>query len=263
MLEHSGKQLLLREDKDGICTLTLNRPDTRNALSSELLSELQKTFNIIASDKKIKVIIIAGNGSMFSSGHDLKEIRKNSSYNKMLTLFNQCGKMMITMKQQPQPIIAKVHGDALAAGCQLVCNCDLAISAKTSKFALPGSSIGLFCSSPAVAVSRAANSKQTMEMLLLGEPFNANDAERFGLINKAVAGEQLDETVETYANKIVKHSSLTISMGKNAFYKQMDMDLESAYAFTSEIMAKNMQEQDAHEGIDAFLEKRTPNWRGR
>jgi len=263
MLNHSEKHLLLFKEEDGICTLTLNRPDTRNALSSKLLHELQNTFEIIASDKTIKVIILAGNGPMFSSGHDLKEIKRDNSYSKMHALFNQCSKMMITMQQLPQPIIAKVHGSALAAGCQLMCNCDLAISTKTANFALPGSSIGLFCSSPAVAVSRVASPKHTMEMLLLGEPFDADDALRFGLINRAVSEEKLDATVKNYAKKIANHSSLIISMGKNAFYKQINLDLDSAYAFTSEIMAKNLQEYDAHEGIDAFLEKRSPKWRGR
>jgi enoyl-CoA hydratase/carnithine racemase len=263
MSGNTDKPPLLREVTDGVCTLTLNRPDKRNALSSELLGELQRAFDNIASDKTIKVIILAGNGPIFSSGHDLKEMRKDSSYSAMHTLFNQCSNMMISMKKQPQPIIAKVYGSAMAAGCQLMCNCDLAIAAKTAKFALPGSSIGLFCSSPAVAVGRVANPKHTMEMLLMGETFNAEDAVRFGLINKAVSPEELDKTVMAYANKITKQSSMTISMGKNAFYKQIDMDLEAAYAFTSEIMAKNMQEHDAHEGIDAFLEKRDATWRGR
>ena len=263
MSGNTDKPPLLCEVIDDVCTLTLNRPDKRNALSSELLGELQRAFDNIASDKTIKVIILAGNGPIFSSGHDLKEMRKDSSYSAMHTLFNQCSNMMISMKKQPQPIIAKVYGSAMAAGCQLMCNCDLAIAAKTANFALPGSSIGLFCSSPAVAVGRVANPKHTMEMLLMGETFNAEDAFRFGLINKVVPPEELDKTVMAYANKITKHSSMTISMGKNAFYKQIDMDLEAAYAFTSEIMAKNMQEHDAHEGIDAFLEKRNATWRGR
>ena len=263
MLENIEKHILLRDEKNGVCSLTLNRPNKRNALSRELLNELQNAFKDIAADKTIKVIIISGTGPVFSSGHDLNEIRDDPSYTQMLNLFNQCSEMMITMKNLPQPIIAKVNGGAMAAGCQLMCNCDLAISTINSKFALPGSSIGLFCSSPAVAVGRLASQKHTMEMLLTGEQFNADDALRFGLINKAVSEEELDAVVRTYADKIVKHSNAVISIGKSAFYKQIDMNLESAYAFASEIMAKNMQEHDAHEGIDAFLEKRNPNWRGR
>ena len=263
MTDNNRNPVLLRDVENGICTLTLNRPNKRNALSSELLGELQSAFNKIASDKSIKVIILAANGPIFSSGHDLKELRENSDYSTMHDLFSQCSEVMISMKKQPQPIIAKVHGSAVAAGCQLVCNCDLAIATKTAKFALPGSSIGLFCSSPAVAVGRLAGPKHTMEMLLMGEPFNADDAYRFGLINKIVAKEELEKTIITYATKIARHSNMTISLGKDAFYKQINMDLKSAYAFTTEVMARNMQEYDAHEGIDAFLEKRSPNWRGR
>jgi enoyl-CoA hydratase/carnithine racemase len=181
----------------------------------------------------------------------------------MQTLFNQCSKLMISMKKQPQPIIAKVHGSAMAAGCQLMCNCDLAIATENTKFALPGSSIGLFCSSPAVAVGRVASPKHTMEMLLMGDAFNSDDAYRFGLINKIVPLEELDKTVMTYATKITQHSSMTISIGKDTFYKQIDMNLEDAYTLTSKVMAKNMQEYDAHEGIDAFLEKRKATWRDR
>jgi len=263
MLCDTKEPILLRDAKNSVCTLTLNRPRNRNALSSELIGELQQNLDDIAQDKSIRVIILAGNGSIFSSGHDLKEIRNDSSFGSIHTLFKQCSNLMLSMKNQPQPIIAKVHGSALAAGCQLMCNCDLAIASETARFALPGSSIGLFCSSPAVAVARVASTKHTMEMLLMGETFNAEDAFRFGLINKVVETEELDKTVMVYAEKIARHSNMTISMGKTAFYKQIDMGLEEAYTFTSEIMAKNMQEYDAQEGIDAFLEKRDPSWQGR
>ena len=263
MSENTNNSLLLRDQANGICTLTLNRPDKRNALSTKLLTELQYAFDDIASDRSTKVIILTGNGTIFCSGHDLKEIRENSDFSAMKALFNQCSNLMISMKNQPQPIIAKVHGSATAAGCQLMCNCDLAIATINTKFALPGSSIGLFCSSPAVAVGRVAGPKHTMEMLLTGEAFSSEDAYRFGLVNKIVSPEKLDETVTAYATKINQHSSMTISMGKRAFYKQMDMDLEDAYTFTSEVMANNMQEYDAHEGIDAFLQKRKAMWRGR
>jgi enoyl-CoA hydratase/carnithine racemase len=259
----TDQTILLSEVEEGICTLTLNRPERRNAMSSELINSLQNAFDDIAKDRSIKVIILAGNGPVFSSGHDLKEIHANSDYDLVHTLFSQCSKMMISMKRQPQPIIAKVHGTAMAAGCQLVSNCDLAYATTNTKFALPGSSIGLFCSTPAVAVSRVASSKHTMELLLTGEPINAEDAFRFGLINKIVQPEELDNTVMNCAKKIAGHSSMTISMGKSAFYRQLDMDLEEAYAFTSEVMAKNMQEHDAQEGIASFLAKREPKWKGR
>ncbi len=238
MSDSSNESILLRDDKDGICTLTLNRPEKRNALSSALLGALQKAFDDLVDDKTIKVIILAANGPIFSSGHDLKEIRADSSYEVMQALFAQCSDMMIAMKKQPQPIIAKVQGTAMAAGCQLMTNCDL-------------------------AVARVASSKHTMEMLLMGEPISAEDAWRFGLINKVVKPEELNDAVMAYATSIASRSSLTMSMGKPAFYEQMDMELEEAYAHTTEVMAKNMQEFDAQEGIDAFLEKRDPTWRGR
>jgi enoyl-CoA hydratase/carnithine racemase len=259
----TDQEILLSKVKKGICTLTLNRPERRNALSIELIKSLQTAFDDIANDKSIKVIILAGNGPIFSSGHDLKEIRQDSDYRLLHTLFTSCSKMMLSMKNQPQPIIAQVHGTAMAAGCQLVSNCDLAYATTDTTFALPGSSIGLFCSSPAVAVGRIATAKHTMEMLLMGEPIGAEDAFRFGLVNKIVQPDELDGIVMACAKKIASRSTMTISIGKSAFYKQLDMDLEQAYAFTSDIMAKNMQEYDAHEGIDSFLEKREPKWQGR
>lgn len=259
----NNETILLREDKDGICTLTLNRPEKRNAMSTELIAELQNAFDTIADDKSVKVIILAGNGPIFSSGHDLREIRGDSSYETIHALFQQCSNLMISMKKQPQPIIARVHGIAMAAGCQLMASCDLAVSVDTAKFAVPGVTNGLFCSTPAVALSRAASPKHTMEMLLMGDLFSAKDALRFGLINKVVKPEELDAAVMEYAVSIASRSTLTMSMGKPAFYAQLDMELTEAYAYTTEVMAENMQEYDAQEGIDAFLEKRDPEWRGR
>ncbi|MBT3916016.1 MAG: enoyl-CoA hydratase [Rhodospirillaceae bacterium] len=258
-----NETILLREDKDGICTLTLNRPEKRNAMSIELVAELQSAFDTIAEDKSVKVIILAGNGPIFCSGHDLRDIRGDSSYEAIFEMFQKCSNMMISMKKQPQPIIARVHGIAMAAGCQLMASCDLAVAVEEAKFAVPGVTNGLFCSTPAVALSRAASAKHTMEMLLMGDLFSAEDALRFGLINKVVKPEELDAAVMAYATSIASRSTLTISMGKPAFYEQLDMDLEEAYAYTTEVMAKNMQEHDAQEGIDAFLEKRDPVWRGR
>ena len=259
----NNETILLREDKDGICTLTLNRPEKRNAMSTELIAELQNAFDTIADDKSVKVIILAGNGPIFSSGHDLREIRGDSSYETIHALFQQCSNLMISMKKQPQPIIARVHGIAMAAGCQLMASCDLAVAVDTAKFAVPGVTNGLFCSTPAVALSRAASPKHTMEMLLMGDLFSAKDALRFGLINKVVKPEELDAAVMEYAASIASRSTLTMSMGKPTFYAQLDMELAEAYADTTEVMAKNMQEYDAQEGIDAFLEKRDPEWRGR
>ena len=257
------EQVLLRNDAEGICTLTLNRPDKRNPLSTQMLSALQNTPDDIANDKTVKVIILAAKGPVFCAGHDLKEMRANTNYNFIHELFLQCSRMMLTMTQLPQPIIAKVHGVATAAGCQLVASCDLAIAAESARFGTPGVTNGLFCSTPAVAVGRAVSSKHAMEMLLLGELFSAEDALRFGLINRIVPVQKLDSTVLEYAESIASRSTLTMSMGKGAFYRQLDMELEDAYTYTSDVMARNMMERDAQEGIDAFLQKRHPKWTGR
>ena len=258
-----NKSILLREDSNGICTLTLNRPEKRNALSSDLLTALQEAFDELADDKSIKVIILAANGPVFSSGHDLNEVRTDSSYAVMHALFEQCSDVMITMKKQPQPIIAKVHGTAMAAGCQLMANCDLAVATETAKFALPGSSIGLFCSTPAVAVGRVTSTKHAMEMLLTGEAMDAPTAYRFGLINRHVPNAALDSTVMDFAELIARKSSYTLRVGKEAFYRQQDMDLEQAYVMAAEVMVQNMLAEDAHEGMTAFIEKREPVWRDR
>mgnify|MGYP001199168681 FL=1 len=259
----ADEQVLLRNDAEGICTLTLNRPDKRNPLSTQMLSALQNTLDDIADDKTVKVVILAAKGPVFCAGHDLKEMRANTNYNFIHELFLQCSRMMLTMTQLPQPIIAKVHGVATAAGCQLVASCDLAIAAESAKFGTPGVTNGLFCSTPAVAVSRAVSSKHAMEMLLLGELFSPEDALRFGLINRIVPVQKLDSTVLEYAESIASRSTLTMSMGKVAFYRQLDMELEDAYTYTSDVMARNMMERDAQEGIDAFLQKRHPKWTGR
>ena len=257
------EQVLLRNDAEGICTLTLNRPDKRNPLSTQMLSALQNTLDDIADDKTVKVVIIAAKGPVFCAGHDLKEMRANTNYNFIHELFLQCSRMMLTMTQLPQPIIAKVHGVATAAGCQLVASCDLAIAAESARFGTPGVTNGLFCSTPAVAVSRAVSNKHGMEMLLLGDLFSPEDALRFGLINRIVPVQKLDSTVLEYAESIASRSTLTMSMGKGAFYRQLDMELEEAYTYTSDVMARNMMERDAQEGIDAFLQKRHPKWTGR
>ena len=259
----TNEPILLREDTDGICTLTLNRPQKRNALSLELLQVLGKALVEIAADKSCKVIILAGNGPVFSSGHDLNEMRADSGYAAIHELFTKCSDVMAAMTRMPQPIIARVHGIATAAGCQLVASCDLAVAADTARFAVPGVTNGLFCSTPEVALGRAIGRKNTMEMLLMGELIDAESALRHGLLNKMVAAEDLDAAVMGYAQSIAGRSTMTMSMGKAAFYQQMDMELDEAYAFASDVMARNMQEHDAHEGIDAFLQKRQPQWKGR
>ena len=257
------EEVLLRDVREGICTLTLNRPKKRNPLSTQMLGALQDALNDIAEDKSIKVAILAGNGPVFSAGHDLKEMHANTNYDFIHKLFLQCSQVMLSVTRLPQPVIAKVHGVATAAGCQLVASCDLAIASEDARFGTPGVTNGLFCSTPAVAVGRAISSKHAMEMLLMGELFSAGDAYRFGLINKVVLRDELDATVMEYAESIASRSTLTMSMGKNAFYRQLDMELEDAYYYASDVMAQNMMEHDAQEGIDAFLQKRHPEWKGR
>lgn len=258
-----NEPILIRDVQDGICLLTLNRPKILNAMSTEMLTELQNAFYEIGDDVAIKVVILKGNGSIFCSGHDLKEMRSDPSFDTIHDLFLLCSRMMVTMNNLPQPIIGQAHGIATAAGCQLLVNCDLAFASEEARFATPGVTNGLFCSTPAVALTRNISRKHAMEMLLMGELFDSEDAVRFGLINKAIPFDQLESTVMKYAESIASRSSLTIAIGKKSFYPQLSMELEDAYAHASRIMAENMQERDAIEGIDAFLEKRQPVWQGR
>ena len=256
--------VLIRDVSEGICTLTLNRPEKRNPLSGEMLGTLQNELDAIAQDITIKVVILAANGPVFSAGHDIREVRAIADdYDKVHDLFQRCSHLMLSLTHLPQPVIAKVRGTATAAGCQLVASCDLVIAAETAQFATPGVNIGLFCSTPAVAISRAIGRKHAMEMLLSGKMYSADDAYRFGLVNKISSGDDLDTSVWETARSIASRSSLTLSMGKDGFYRQLDMDLEDAYAHTSDVMARNMSAPDAQEGVDAFLEKRKPEWKGR
>lgn len=260
----SNEPILLRQDSDaGITTLTLNRPDKRNALSSDLIAELDRTLDAISGDPTVKVVILAGAGPAFSSGHDLKELKAISDTAAMNALFTACSRMMMKIKRLPQPVIARVHGIATAAGCQLVASCDLAIAADSAKFGTPGVNIGLFCTTPAVALARTISSKHAMEMLLLGEAIDAETAYRFGLVNRVTPSSALDYVVMEFAEAIASKSTETISIGKATFQKQLELDMEEAYSFASEVMARNMMEHDAQEGIDAFLTKRAPEWRGR
>lgn len=262
-INFADDMVLFEQIETGIANIILNRPEKRNPLSTEMIAAIQSRLEQISKDKNIKVVILSANGPVFSAGHDLKEMRANTRFDFIHNLFLQCSKMMLTINRLPQPVIAKVHGVATAAGCQLVASCDLAVASKEAKFATPGVTNGLFCSTPAVAVGRTVSRKHAMEMLLMGELFSAEDAYRFGLINKIVGSEELDQEVLHCAISIAGRSTLTMSMGKEGFYRQLDMELEQAYTFTSEIMAQNMMEYDAQEGIDAFLEKRPPKWKGR
>jgi enoyl-CoA hydratase/carnithine racemase len=254
--------VLLREVKDGIATLTLNRPGARNALSRDLMSALQGALEAVRGDRDVKVVVLAANGPVFCAGHDLKEMRANPGREIYEALFRQCSRLMLTITRLPQPVIAKVQGMATAAGCQLVATCDLALAARTARFATPGVNIGLFCSTPMVALSRAVGRKPAMEMLLTGETIDADTAVRLGLINRAVEPAELDAAVAKLAGTIAAKSPLTVAIGKEAFYRQLELDLERAYEYASEVMTRNMLARDAEEGIDAFLQKREPVWRG-
>ena len=254
--------ILVREDNDGVATLTLNRPKQRNALSRALMAELQREFAAIAGDRTVKVVVLAAAGPAFCAGHDLKEVRENDGEPFFKALFEQCSELMMAINRLPQIVIAKVHAMATAAGCQLVAACDLAVAADTAKFATPGVNIGLFCSTPMVAISRNVGRKKMMEMLVTGEPLDAAIAEAAGLLNKVVPAEELDAAVEALTAKITSKSPLTLTIGKEAFYRQLEQPMEDAYTYASAVMTRNMLARDAREGIDAFIEKRAPVWKG-
>ena len=249
--------------KDGIAVVTINEPKTYNSLSFKNLSDLIKIFKKLDKDKNIKVIILEGAGKGFSAGHNLKEVKSLKVKNKYQKLFNLCSKLMLQIVEGKKPVIAKVHGAAFAAGCQLVASCDLAYSTKDALFATPGVNIGLFCSTPMVAVSRKIQRKPMMKMLLTGEPIKANYAKELGLINDCFPKSKLNNEVLKVAKKIASKSNLTIKIGKQAFYKQLEMPLSKAYAYTSKMMTLNMMAMDAQEGISAFLQKRKPVWKNR
>jgi enoyl-CoA hydratase/carnithine racemase len=258
-----GEKLLLRSDSGGIATLTLNRPKQYNALSEELLTELQSALEAIEKDAAVRVVVIAGNGSAFCAGHDLKQMRATPRKNYYDKLFAQCSEMMLTLTRIPQPVIARVHGIATAAGCQLVAQCDLAVASENAKFAVSGINVGLFCSTPSVPLGRNVLRKQAMEMLLTGDFIDAQTAVQRGLVNHAVPADQLDRAVDELARKIISKSSVAVATGKRMFYKQLEMGLEGAYEYAAETMACNMMAEDVGEGIDAFMQKRTPQWKGR
>jgi enoyl-CoA hydratase/carnithine racemase len=260
--------ILLREDIGGVAVLTLNHPQTRNSLSEEMLDALSDALTAIAHDKSVRAVVLAANGPAFSAGHDLKEFNNHRSdedrgraYFKHI--MTTCSVMMQQIVALPQPVIAAVQAPATAAGCQLVASCDLAVASRAAKFATPGVNIGLFCSTPMVALSRNVSRKHAMEMLLSGDMITAEHAARIGLVNFVVeAGSEREEALKL-AKKIAMKSSLTVKIGKEAFYRQIEMPLAEAYKYAAEVMVENVLARDAEEGIDAFIEKRAPKWEDR
>ncbi len=253
-------------NSDGILRLSLNNPDNQNTLSEDMMLNLQSALKESIQDKKTRVIIISAEGPVFSAGHDLKELKsKRQNSDKGKAYFNdvmtKCSKLMQTIVTNPKPVIAEVAGVATAAGCQLVASCDLAYAGKSSKFATPGVNIGLFCSTPMVALSRNLTNKHSMEMLLTGDLISPDKAVEIGLINQVVKDEFLQKTVLDIALKISKKSAMTLKIGKEAFYNQLDMNLSEAYEYASNVMVQNMLKFDAEEGIDAFINKRDPKWK--
>lgn len=267
MVSHAqsdASPLILRHPVDGVLTLTLNRGERFNPLSSAMIASLAAEVDAIADDPSVQVVILAAAGKGFCAGHDLKEMRAHAGDKAwQRELFDQCGRMMLSLTKLPQPVIARVHGIATAAGCQLVSMCDLAVAAESAAFALPGVNIGVFCSTPAVGVVRNVGRKRAMEMLLTGEMIDAQTALSWGLVNRVVAAAALDEEIRRITDIILARSPAAIRLGKQAFYQQVERPLEDAYAMTSDTMACNLLLDDAAEGMDAFLGKRPAVWQGR
>jgi enoyl-CoA hydratase/carnithine racemase len=255
--------LLLRRDDGGVVMLTLNRPAQFNSLSQALISELQAELDRIAADAGARVVVLAGAGKAFCAGHDLKEMRSDAAKEFQRALFQQCSKLMLTLVRMPQPVIARVHGIATAAGCQLVSMCDLAVASDNSRFAVSGVNLGLFCSTPSVGLARNLGRKQAMEMLLTGDFIDAQTALARGLVNRVVPPAQLDAEIKKLTDSILAKTPVAIRAGKQMFYRQLEMGLDEAYELTSEVMACNIMAEDAQEGIDAFVAKRKPQWKGR
>lgn len=258
---------LRREDIDGIAVLTLDSPASRNALSETMIATLHKALDSIHDDASVRAVVIAANGPAYSSGHDLKELTArradpDAGFAYFTQIMNACSAMMQAIVRLPKPVVAAVQGVATAAGCQLVATCDLAVASENAKFATPGIDIGLFCSTPMVALSRNASRKQAMEMLLTGETIDAATAREFGIVNRSVPPEYLNQTVMKYAQTIASKSPLTLKIGKEAFYEQVEMSLAEAYDYTGRVMVENMLARDAEEGIGAFIGKRSPEWKG-
>jgi enoyl-CoA hydratase/carnithine racemase len=258
--QDEAEPILLSEHEGHILRLTMNRPAARNALSMPLMGALIEALDAAAEDKSVRVVVLAANGPGFCAGHDLRELRSDGSRDALYRIFARCSELMMKIVRLPKPVIAEVHGIATAAGCQLVASCDLAVSTEDARFATPGVNIGLFCSTPMVALSRNVGRKAAMEMLLTGDLISAGRAFDLGLVNRVVPAAELRGTVDELANKIAAKSAFTVAIGKEAFYRQAELDLAEAYRFTSEVMTRNMLGHDAGEGIDAFIQKRHPEW---
>jgi enoyl-CoA hydratase/carnithine racemase len=250
--------LLLRDDRDAVCTLTMNRPQQMNLLTSAMLEALQDAFNAISKDRGIRVVVLAGSGKGFCAGHDLKEIRALKEQPKIERLFAQCSRMMQTITALPQPVIARVQGAAAAAGCQLVAQCDLAVASAAAKFTTPGVTWGFFCSTPGVAVGRNLLRKHTMEMLLTGDAIDAKKALEWGLVNRVVPPDALDSEVMSLAKQLAEKPPETLAAGKRAFYQQMDLGVARAYDLASGVISSSFAHPEGREGMDAFIEKRPP-----
>jgi enoyl-CoA hydratase/carnithine racemase len=264
-LQHapSNENILLREDRAGVVTLTLNRPAQFNALSEEMLAGLQTALDDIAADESVRCVVLAGAGRAFCAGHDLKQMRANPRQDYYEALFAGCSRVMQGVVNLPVPVIARVHGMATAAGCQLVASCDLAVAAESATFAVSGINVGLFCSTPAVALSRNVAPKHAFDMLVTGRFIPAAEALSFGLVSRMAPDAELDAAVAALTAEICAKSPVAIRTGKAMFSRQRSMGLEEAYAYAGNVMACNMMAEDAAEGIDAFIGKRKPEWKGR
>jgi enoyl-CoA hydratase/carnithine racemase len=259
-LESGVAPLVLSRIAGGVCHLTLNRGERYNALSRAMIAALQNELERVAADPGIRCVVLGAEGKGFCAGHDLKELRAHPDLAWQRELFSACNALMVFLTSMPQPVIARVHGIATAAGCQLVSMCDLAVAADSARFALPGVNVGVFCTTPAVGVGRNIARKRVMEMLLTGEPIDAATALAWGLVNRVVPAAELDAAIAEFSQIIIARSRAVVAAGKQAFYRQIDLSLEPAYELAGDAMACNLLEPDAHEGIDAFVEKRPPKW---
>ena len=254
---------LLRRNDNGIATLTLNRPQQFNAISSTMLTALEAAIEDIAGDPSVRVVVIAGAGPAFCAGHDLKEMREHHDRSFIQGIFERCSRLMARLTRLPQPVIARVHGVAAAAGCQLVAQCDLAVASSTARFATSGVKYGIFCNTPGVPLARDIGRKRALEMLLTGEFIDADTALAHGLVNRVVPLDQLDAEIARLARSILDKTPITIAAGKKIFYEQIEAGLENAYALANDAMTCSLMTEDALEGIDAFAQKRPPQWKGK
>ena len=261
MTQTSSEQILATHDARGVVTLSLNRPDAFNVLSSEVMTDLQHRFDALAQDPSVRVIVLSAQGKAFCAGHDLREMRASPSLAYYQALFHQCSRMMMTLQRLPVPVIAKVNGIATAAGCQLVAMCDMAVASTASRFAVSGINLGLFCSTPSVALSRNLGRKAAFEMLMTGDFISAEQALDKGLVNAVVAPDQLDAAVDRYVASILAKPRTAVAIGKKLFYEQLEQPLEAAYANAEQAMACNMMDDAALEGVQAFIDKRAPSWK--